>query len=54
MPKIFGQISKLFSIYKVPAIMEHNKIPKMPKKFKHWDFSDAQLFRVEMKINQHL
>jgi hypothetical protein len=53
MPKIFGQKSKLFSTFvRCLQLLSIIRIPEMPKKFKHWDFSNAQLFWVEMtKIN---
>jgi hypothetical protein len=50
MPKIFGQKSKLFSTFiRCLQLLSIIRIPKMPKFLKHWDFSDAQLFWVEMK-----
>ncbi len=50
MPKIFRQKSKLFSTFiRCLQLLSIIRIPKMPKNFKHWDFSDAQLFWVEMK-----
>jgi hypothetical protein len=50
MPNIFGQKSKLFSTFiRCLQLLSIIRIPKMPKNFKHWDFSDAQLFWVEMK-----